>query len=191
MTDPYKILGIRPDASDEEIKNAYRELAKKYHPDNVHGNPLSDLANEKMQEINQAYDTIMEFRRNGGNSHGGYRDIRNMIMNNRLADAEQLLNGVPESNRNAEWHYLKGTVLYRKGFLENAYSHYQQACNMDPSNPEYKQALNSMMKNRNGYNAPYRTTGSSRGFSSCDVCTGLICADCCCECMGGDLIACC
>jgi len=191
MTDPYKVLGISHNASEEEIKAAYRALAKKYHPDSVRDNPLSDLAQEKMAEINQAYDTIMALRKNGGGGSAGYHDIRQMIMHNRLTDAEQLLNGIPASGRDAEWYYLKGSVLYKKGFLENAYSHYQQACNMDPSNNEYRQALNMMNNNRRGYNAPYRTTGGQQGCSSCDVCSGLICADCCCECMGGDLIACC
>ena len=57
MTDPYIVLGVKPDASDEEIKRAYRELARKYHPDNYQNNPLADLAEEKMKEINEAYDT--------------------------------------------------------------------------------------------------------------------------------------
>ena len=62
MTDPYKVLGISPNATDEQVKIAYRELAKKYHPDNYANNPLSDLAEEKMQEINQAYDAIVAQR---------------------------------------------------------------------------------------------------------------------------------
>ena len=58
MKDPYAVLGVSPNASDEEIKNAYREMARKYHPDNYADNPLSDLAGEKMKEINEAYDQI-------------------------------------------------------------------------------------------------------------------------------------
>ena len=71
MTDPYKVLGVSPNATDEQVKSAYRELAKKYHPDNYANNPLADLAQEKMQEINQAYDTIMAQRKRGGG--GGYQ----------------------------------------------------------------------------------------------------------------------
>lgn len=66
--DPYKVLGVSPSASEDEIKRAYRDLARKYHPDNYINNPLADLAKEKMQEINDAYDTIMKQRQNGGTS---------------------------------------------------------------------------------------------------------------------------
>ena len=66
MTDPYKVLGVSPDATDEQVKAAYRELAKKYHPDNYVNNPLSDLAQEKMKDINEAYDMIVTQRRQGG-----------------------------------------------------------------------------------------------------------------------------
>ncbi len=58
MSDPYKVLGVSPYATDDEISKAYKNLAKKYHPDNYTDNPLADLATEKMQEINQAYDEI-------------------------------------------------------------------------------------------------------------------------------------
>ena len=71
MTDPYKVLNIPSTATDEEVKKAYRELARKYHPDNYHDNPLADLAQEKMKEINEAYDTIQR-QRQGRGSSGGY-----------------------------------------------------------------------------------------------------------------------
>ena len=199
MKDPYEILGIQPSATDEEVKNAYRELARKYHPDNYANNPLSDLAQEKMQEINEAYDAIVRMRRQGGGQRASqgrqtasrYPDIRNMVNTNRIVDAETLLDGIPASSRDAEWYFLKGSVLYKKGWLEEAYSHFATACRMDPSNMEYRTAFNQMNMQRQ--TGGYRTTGRqmSGGCSACDMCQGLICADCCCECMGGDLIRCC
>ena len=63
MNDPYQILNIPPTATDEEVKRAYRDLARKYHPDNYHDNPLADLAQEKMKEINEAYDQIQKQRK--------------------------------------------------------------------------------------------------------------------------------
>ncbi|MDD3693580.1 MAG: J domain-containing protein [Oscillospiraceae bacterium] len=197
--DPYKVLGISPNATDDEVKAAYRELARKYHPDNYLNNPLSDLAEEKMQEINEAYDHIVQMRRRGAGAQYGngthssdtrYNDIRNMINTGRVIDAETLLDGIPSSSRDAEWYFLKGSVLYKKGWLEDAYMHFQTASRMNPTNMEYRTAVNQMNMQRRtgGYRTPVNSHG---GCSGCDMCTGLICADCCCECLGGDLIRCC
>ena len=106
MTDPYKVLGVSPSATDEEVKDAYRKLAKKYHPDQYADSPLKDLADEKMKEINEAYDAITAQRKAGGgqgyngayNNVGaggssGFNDVRSLIMSGRIADAEQILNG--------------------------------------------------------------------------------------------------
>lgn len=71
MNDPYTVLGVNASASDEEIKRAYRELVKKYHPDNYNNNPLADLAEAKMKEINEAYDAIVKMRTQGGYQASG------------------------------------------------------------------------------------------------------------------------
>ena len=123
VTDPYKVLGVSPNASEEEVKSAYRQLVKKYHPDNYADSPLADLANEKMQEVNEAYDMIINrLRANGQSSsqgsnasggsyyggqqqsgyggYGGYagqtsgqmNDIRRLIQQNRLVEAEDIGN---------------------------------------------------------------------------------------------------
>ena len=83
MNNPYSILGISPDATDEEIKNAYRALARKYHPDNfADDNPLKELAKEKMQQINAAYDEIQRSRAAGSSYGGGYQgSSRSQIYN--------------------------------------------------------------------------------------------------------------
>ena len=65
MNNPYEVLGLKPGASEAEIKAAYKELVKKYHPDKYQNNPLADLAQEKLQEINEAYDTLMKKRISG------------------------------------------------------------------------------------------------------------------------------
>ena len=74
MNDPYKILGVDRNATDDEVKEAYRKLARKYHPDNYGDNPLSDLAEEKMQEINEAYDAIVNMRKGAKNKSRGYEN---------------------------------------------------------------------------------------------------------------------
>lgn len=65
MKDPYEVLGVSPSASDDEVKKAYRELSRKYHPDANANNPLSDLAEEKFKEVQSAYQQIMDARANG------------------------------------------------------------------------------------------------------------------------------
>lgn len=205
MNDPYKILGVSPSASDDEIKAAYRELAKKYHPDNYANNPLGDLANEKMTEVNAAFDEIMNSRR-GGSAYGStsygysqgssdYSQIRSLIQSGNVTEADNILSQISESYRNAEWYFLKGSVAYSRGWLNDAYNYFSRACSMDPNNREYAAALNQMNSQRGGYMngspSQHYNTSSNPGCSGCDMCQGLICADCCCECMGGDLISCC
>ena len=56
---PYDVLGVSPNASDDEIKRVYRDLTRKYHPDANVNNPLADLAEEKFKEVQEAYDIIM------------------------------------------------------------------------------------------------------------------------------------
>lgn len=207
MKDPYSVLGVNENATEDEIKRAYRELARKYHPDAYADNPLADLAQEKMQEINAAYDQIMNSRKHrSGNSgwSGGstgssqFSDIRNLIANGRYEDAQELLDGIPVASRDAEWYFLNGSVLYKRGWFDNAYTSFATACRMDPSNPEYRQALNQVQRQRGGgYANPYggyRGAGYGNGGNDCDgcnLCLNLWCLDSCCECMGGDLIPCC
>lgn len=200
MKDPYSILGVSRNASDDEVKKAYRELAKKYHPDNYADNPLSDLAGEKMREINAAYDQIVNERKHRGNSYNTnynnanspFADIRSLISQNKIEQAQELLDGVAVGNRNAEWYFLNGTVQYKRGWIDQAYTSFAAACRMDPTNPEYREAF-ARIQSQNSYgNNPYRSNGNMGGScNACDVCTSLYCADCCCECMGGDFIRCC
>ena len=211
MRDPYEILGVPRNASNEQIKAAYRSLAKKYHPDNYENSPLADAATKKMQEINEAYDSIMSgnassdsysnynnysnYNSYTGNSNSGgryandYSYIRSCISLKRLDEAEMLLENITPDRRDAEWYFLKGQVNYSRGWIDQASTYFTTAHNMDPSNAEYLGAYNTVKNQRSG---GFRT---SRGRASspdvCTICQGLLCADCCCECMGGDLIPCC
>lgn len=202
MKDPYEVLGVSKNATDDEIKNAYRELARKYHPDNYADNPLSDLASEKMKEINEAYDAIMNSRRsraagNSGNTYNSaagstsFPEVRSLINQGRLEQAQEILDGVPPQSRDAEWYFLNGTVLYRRGWFDQAYTSFATAVRMNPQNNEYRNAMNNAQRQSGSQYNPYRSYGNTGNCNACDVCNGLICADCCCECMGGDLIPCC
>ncbi len=202
--DPYEVLGVAPNATEEQIKAAYRELARRYHPDNYHGNPMTDLAKEKMQQINDAYDRIMSARRGTANAGEGspqFTEVRGFISRGDYAGADSALERFPSSARNAEWYYLKGVVFERRGWMEQAAANYERAANMDPHNNEYASATNRVKWQRAGnygppnqpQNGPYRQTGTGGcgNCGPCDMCAGLCCADTCCECMGGDLCTCC
>lgn len=198
MTNPYKVLGVSPDATDTEIKNAYRALARKYHPDNYQSDPaMAELAEEKMKEINAAYEEITRLRKNGAagaqNAAGKFPEIRNMINLRRYREAEAALHAVAEADRNAEWHFLESCVLMQRGYVNDAMREMETACEMDPGNMEYQQAKQMFNENANRFGQAYGDGGYTRSgeCSACDMCTGLIAADCCCECMGGDLIPCC
>lgn len=213
MTDPYKVLGVSRDAADDDIKKAYRALARKYHPDNYAGSDLADLAGEKMKEINEAYDTIQRERANkgsSGSSQGGYQynpggtadssyagsgasaptlnRIRILINSGRFSEAGILLDSIPAGERGAEWNYLKGCTLLQRGWYHDAQKYFEIACYMDPANAEYQAALQNMRTSAGQYGKTYTNIG---GCSTCDLCQGLICADCLCECCGGDLLRCC
>ena len=197
MNDPYQVLGVKPDASDDEIKRAYRELARKYHPDNYQNNPLADLAEEKMKEINEAYDAVTKMRSGGGSggytsggsayqSQSAYRQqsqssdptfarVRNLINGGNLDQAEQLLRST--NTRTAEWYFLAGSVAYRRGWLDEAMQNYQMAVNMEPNNMEYRQAYVMMQQGGNAYRpAGYGGTG----MDAMDCCTTMMCLNCLC-----------
>lgn len=209
MKDPYQVLGVDRSASTQQIKTAYRSLAKKYHPDNYAGNPLQDVAQEKMQEINEAYDAIIAEREHGsGSSDAGgysygygyssssssytdtnnYSYIRNLIENGRLDDAEILLEQIPLQNRDAQWYYLKGRVNYNRGWVDKAYSYFSTAYKMDPNNMEYRTMYQNIQNDRSG---GYRRAKKSRDTDCLECCCDLYCLDSICECFGGDLIPCC
>ena len=68
---PYDVLGVRPDASEDEIKKAYKALSRKYHPDANINNPNKEQAEEKFKQVQQAYSQIMDARKHGANGYGG------------------------------------------------------------------------------------------------------------------------
>ncbi len=196
--DPYEILGVSKNATQDEIKTAYRKLAKQYHPDRYVGNPLADLAAEKFKEINEAYDALSggnhassSAHSAGSNTSGGagtYAQVRNLINFNSLDEAERILD--ESDNRGAEWFFLKGNICIRRGWHEQGMSFLRQAVNMDPSNFEYRRVLSNLEQQ----SVHYRNVGGNMAGNTdtmCNCCSNLICLDCCCECMGGDLISCC
>ncbi len=195
MKNPYEVLGVTSSASMDEIKKAYRDKARLYSDNQA-----------KMDELNDAYDFIINnigVNRTDGsyseNSYGStasqtseFGDIRAKLNSGRIDDAEMLLDGIPYQRRNAEWYYLKGTIQHRKGWLESALESFKKANELEPGNAEYEAAYNQLKRESKGDFRKNRQDVDGDGCCSpCNICSSLMCADCCCECMGGDLIRCC
>ena len=213
MKNPYQVLGIPPTATDEEVKEAYRKVARKYHPDNYSAdNPLADLATEKMKEINEAYDAIKEERINakvnGGNNartgagssdrtggdpndphYAAYCEARRYLNSRRAAAADGILSRIPENERSAEWHFLKSVVLMHRGWMNDAMRELETACEMDPDNQEYQQAKEMFNRSASGYGSTYYNEGAYRresaGCCDADFCTTLCLANLLCNLCGG------
>lgn len=169
----YNVLGLQEGATEEQIKEAYRELAKKYNGDNYGDtSPLHDEATKKMDELNIAFDTLMSYIRTGGpaakettpnnpydtgytqndntytqtgnDNIGRYPAIRNLINMGQADEALAELNAIPYGSSDAEWNFLMGSAYYYKGWLEKALQYFQIACQMDPNNREYQAALRNL-----------------------------------------------
>ena len=208
MTNPYKVLGVNEGATNEEIRAAYLSLVKKYHPDKYTDPDMKQLANEKLKEINEAYDQLTKNPGKtassgysgaayGAGGHGGsysgpeadrFVRARSLINAGTLDGAKTILDSI--QTRNAEWYYLYGIIYLRQGWYDKAREFLGRAYRTEPGNAEYAQAYNTLRYTGNPYSRPRQST-SYGNCSACDICSGLMCADCCCECMGGDLIRCC
>lgn len=200
--DPYKVLGVSPDASDDEIKQAYRRLARQYHPDR---NPGDQEAARKMQQINAAYEQIKNPEKNTQTQtgydpfRGYYQQTRQetgdsyqqaaaqYIRFHRYQEAINALNNATE--RNARWYYLSALANDGAGNQVTALEHMRRAVSMEPDNQEYLWTLNQM---ENGGSDYRRQAGGFTGFSmGGDMCSRMCLAYLCCMFTGGRCMFCC
>ena len=215
VSDPYKVLGLSPDATDEEVKAAYRKLAKKYHPDL---NPGNQRAADRMNEINAAYEQIKNpqpqdsFGGSYGGSYGGayggaysgayqsyetgerneLKAARNFIRARQFAQAINALSGVPVSQRDGEWYYLHAIANYNMGNRVAAMDSARRACAAEPGNARYRQLLEQIQQGAQAYDA----AGEGFGFRSVNLgnnnlCMSLCVANIVCNlCCGGRFLCC-
>jgi len=190
IEDPYKVLGVSPDADDEEIKRAYRRLAKKYHPDL---NPGDQEAARKMQEVNAAYEQIKnpeKAAQNGQAGYGGYYDpfggYRQQSYGSQTGDQyqqaayqyirfgryQEAINALSNcADRDARWYYLSALANQGLGNQVTALEHIRRAVSMEPDNPEYLDALDRI---EHGGSVYRQQAGNFRGFTmGGDPCTNL------------------
>ena len=184
MNDPYRVLGLAPGASDEDVKKAYRRLAKQYHPDR---NPGDEAAARKMQEINAAYEQIKNPEKTTQHTYrtyenyGGYgsygqeqylRSAMQYIRFGRYQEALSLLQQI--QNRNALWYYLSAIANDALGNQITALEHIRKAVSMEPDNPDYLQALEEIesgghiyRQQANGYQSFQFGSGLCVPFALC------------------------
>ncbi len=199
--DPYKVLGVDVNATDEEIKNAYTKLVKKYHPDKYTDDAMKELATEKMKEINEAYITLSK-RKKSSSASGTYsessystssqrrkytgeyasefEDARHYVEINNLNAASMILERIPL--RNGEWYYLEGIINFRLRNFDKAHTYLKKAHELEPENEEYASAYNMVANAGRSYN---RNGAWGNSSSDCDCCTTLLCMDCLCGCSRG------
>lgn len=204
---PYKVLGVSEDATQEEIRVAYLALVKKYHPDKYVDNPLKELANEKLKEINEAYEILTKksnassgnYQSYGSGTYSGsgsaysgpnasdFARARAYINQNNLQAAKQVLDAI--STRNAEWYYLYGVIYLRQGWYDKAREYITRAYEQEPGNAEYRNAYVTLNNAGNPFarNNPTGQGPYDSGCSGCDICSTLLCANCCCDMCGGNM----
>jgi molecular chaperone DnaJ len=199
MNNPYEVLGIKEGASKEEIRAAYKAQVKKYHPDKHQDNPLYDLAEEKLQEINEAYEYLMKNEgagvygsrpRAGGGGTGGrgsasapeFAEVRSAIDRGDLARAQDILSR--SAVRSGEWYFLTSMLNLRRGWYDEAVTNLQTAISMEPSNFEYRNAMNNLTSRTGGYrNAAYDRGYQNTNNQLCQFLQCWCCADMLCDCI--------
>ena len=202
MSDPYSVLGLSQGASEEEVKKAYKSLAKKYHPDVTGNDPA---AAKKMQEINAAYDAIMNHKdygysssssSSGYSSWGGFREETDGESNEmkaaaayinarRFREAMHVLSTVPQDKRDAKWYYYSSVAKCYSGDTTGAYSDISEAIRREPDNPVYSSFLDRIRSGRTYYTEKQTSYPSSSGFFQCClpmILLNLFCPGYCCIC---------
>lgn len=214
MFDPYSVLGVSRDASDEDIKKAYRRLSRKYHPDANLNNPNKDQAEERFKEVQQAYDQIMKEREYGGSGNsydnmggfgfGGYRTRQedtyqdeealrrqaaaNYVQNGHYREAMNVLSSLKQ--RNGQWYYLSAMANMGMGNNVNALDDIREAVRMEPENIQY-QMMRQRLEGGSGWYQEQQSPFGGMPVGGDDFCMRLCLANLLCSMCGGGGVFCC
>lgn len=195
MGNPYDVLGVSPNATDEEIKKAYRALSRKYHPDANVNNPDRERAEERFKEIQQAYNQIMQEKQQGssfsgfGPKYGGYQGrhqespqmqaAANYLANRCYQEALNVLNNISEHS--ARWYYYCAVANAGLGNNVTACEYAEQAVALEPSSLEYRQLLQQLNFGGNWYSSMGQSYG--RPYESYSrFCMSMVLMNMCCTC---------
>ena len=204
--DPFVVLGVSECSTQAEVQAAYEKLRDEYRAAIHNEGDEGKRAAKKLSELEDAYREAMEKLSGGSEIKGIYTVVSDCIKKKDLDGAQAALDKVSE--RDAEWHYYQSAVYHSKGWAYEAKAQLEMAINMDPDNKKYQETMDRLKNHEEGGSSnktqaeakdaggPQRSydpydDGRGRRSTAGDCCSTLICADCCCECMGGDLIRCC
>ena len=154
--DPYKVLGVLPTSSKDEIKEAYRHLAETYNTDN-----LDDESKEKLSEANEAYRLV--------NNNLICEEVRDLIDCDDFVSAETKLNLISDFS-SAEWNYLNGLILLKKGWIDSGVNHIKQAVNLNPYNTEYTDTLSKLNQKVGSYKSNFNNINNTQSNMSNPLC---------------------
>ena len=214
MLDPYSVLGVPRNASDDEIKKAYRKLSRKYHPDANINNPNKDQAEEKFKEVQQAYEQIMKEREYGSSSQNGYggygnyggfgnygnagssayqdeesmrrRAAANYVQSGHFQEAMNVLDSLGQ--KNGEWYYLAAMANMGMGNNVTALDQIREAVRQEPDNMQYQMLYRQLVSGGQWYAGQGRAYGrSSADNGTCDFCVKLLLLNMCCNLCGSGL----
>lgn len=211
-TNPFVILGVDKNATQSEILEAYKQKRAYYQAhvfdEGESGAQAASMLNQLDNAYQQAMEMAVESATVTGEGESAYEQVKQAIRSKDIETAQKLLDDM--SYRGAEWHYYQSVVFYEKNWLNDTKKQLEIALQMDPQNEKYQRALDNLKKKIDG-SRPYDKEGAQGVYNAdsaqtdrtytqrddavtdgiCSACQALWCADCCCECMGGDLIRCC
>lgn len=210
---PFVVLGLNENVTQSELFDAYKAMRNKYSDLRFEPGDIGNNACIRLEEIENAYheaNEILRSRFDIGYTGDNLDEADEAIKQEKLEDAQHILDNC--QNRTAQWHYLQAAIFYRKNWTADALKQLEYACNMEPTNVKYAETRQTLItkitanttaqdasfynknernENARSYSETRHHNQNPRGLTACDCCSSLICADCCCECMGGDLISCC